>query len=127
MHAELIVRGALAGVEVVHDDSSDLHACEQVSTIGEDNLTAGFDADVFVLLDGVLKDVHHANSIVEADNNLEASWVEGYTVGTFLELLVDLQLEAVRWTVAPNLNSLVRGACRNQVLLNADIHARDRS
>ena len=90
MHAELIVRGALAGVEVVHDDSSDLHACEQVSTIGEDNLTAGFDADVFVLLDGVLEHVHHAHTIVEADHNLETSWVEGHTVGTFLELLVDL-------------------------------------
>ena len=108
MHAELIVRGALAGVEVVHDDSSDLHACEQVSTIGEDNLTARLDADVFVLLDGVLKDVHHAHTIVKTDHNLEASWVEGYTVGTFLELLVDLQLEAVRRTVAPNLHGLVR-------------------
>ena len=108
MHAELIVRRALACVEVVHDDSSDLHACEQVSTVGEHDLTARLDADVLVLLDGVLKDVHHANSIVEADHNLEASWMEGYTVGTLLELLIDLQLEAVRGTVAPNLHGLVR-------------------
>ena len=108
MHAELIVWGALACVEVVHDDSSNLHACKQVTTIGEDDLTARLDANVFVLLDGVLEHVHHAHTIVEADHNLEASWVEGHTVGTFLELLVDLQLETIRGTVAPNLHGLVR-------------------
>ena len=45
----------------------------------------------------------------------------------FLKLLINLQFKAEGWTVTPNLNSLVGGACGNQVLFDADIHARDRS
>ena len=51
--------------------------------------------------------------------------MEGHTAGVFPEQLVDLQFEAIGSTIAPDLYSLVTGACRDQVLLDADIHAGD--
>ena len=125
MHSELVVGRALACVEVVHDDRADLHASKQVTTIGENNLTARLDADVLVLLNRVLEHVHHSYSIVETNHDLEASWVEGHTISTLLELLVDLQLKANLRIVAPDLDCLVGGASGDQVLLNAHVHACD--
>ena len=53
--------------------------------------------------------------------------MESHTIGTLLELLVDLQLKANRGVIAPDLDCLVGGAGRNQVLLNTHVHACDRS
>ena len=94
MHSELVVRRALACVEVVHDDRADLHASKQVTTIGENNLTARLDADVLVLLNRVLEHVHHSYSIVETNHDLEASWVEGHTLGLLRERLINLEFKA---------------------------------
>ena len=122
---ESVVDWILSCVEVVDVDEVDEHAGEKVSTVGEDDFTARLDWQILVLLDRVCEYIHHTNTVEEAYHNLETSWVEGYADGIILELLVDLQLETQRWAVAPNLDGSVRRASRDQVLLDAHIHARD--
>ena len=102
-----VVNRVLRRVEVVDMDEVNEHAGEKVSTVGEDDLTARLDWQILVLLDRVCKYIHHANTVEEAYHNLETSWVEGYADGIILELLVDLQLKAQRWAVAPNLDGPV--------------------
>ena len=122
MGLESVVDGVLSRVEVVHMDKVDIHTSEEVTSITEDNLSALFDRDVLVLLDRVRKHIHHPDSVVETNYNLEASRVEGHTNGIVLELLVDLELEAHRRAVGPDFDGFVRGAGRNQILLYADVH-----
>lgn len=122
MGLESVVDGVLSRVEVVHMDKVDIHTSEEVTSITEDNLSALFDRDVLVLLDRVSKHIHHPDSVVETNYNLEASRVEGHTNGIVLELLVDLELEAHRRAVGPDFDGFVRGAGRNQILLYADVH-----
>ena len=92
MGLEDVVGWVLSGVKVVHVDQVQEHASEKMSTVREDDLIAPLDCDVFVLLDVLVKHVHHPDAIEETDNDLEASRVEGYTHGIFLELLVNLKL-----------------------------------
>ena len=120
-----VVDWILRCVEVVDVDEVDEHAGEKVAAVGEDYLTARLDWQILVLLDRVCEYVHHANAIKEAHHDLEASWMEGDADGIILELLVDLQLKAQRWAIAPNLDGPVGRARRDQVLLDAHIHARD--
>ena len=86
--------GVLSRIEVVYMDEVDIHAGEEVTSITEDNLSALFDRDVLVLLDRVGKHIHHPDSVVETNNNLEACGMESHTNGIVLELLIDLELEA---------------------------------
>ena len=90
MGLESVVYRVLRRVEVVDVDEVDEHAGEEVAAVGEDDLTARLDWQILVLLDRVCKDVHHANTVEEAHNDLEASRVEGDADGIVLELLIDL-------------------------------------
>lgn len=108
MSLEGVVYWILRSVEVVDMNEVHEHAGEKVTTIGEDNLTALLDWQILVLLDRVCKDIHHSNPIKEANNNLETCRVERNAHGIILELLVDLEFESKRWTIAPNLDCLVR-------------------
>lgn len=76
-------------------------------------------------MDGVREDIHHPDAVEETNHYLEAGWVERHTHGIVLELLIDLKVEAEGRTVAPDLDGAVRRAGSNEVLLDADIHARD--
>ena len=116
----------LRRVEVVDVDKVDEHASKKMAAVGEDNLTTCLDGYILILLNSIGEDIHHPDTIEEADNDLEACWMEGDTHGIILELLIDLQFEAKRWAVTPDLHSLVRGAGGNQILLNAHIHTGDR-
>lgn len=105
MSLESIVDRVLRRVEVVDVDEVDKHAGEEMSTVGENNLTTSFNWQVFILLNVVSKDIHHPDSIEEANDNLKASRVECYAHRVILERLIDLKFEAKRWAVAPDLDS----------------------
>jgi len=107
MGLESVVDWVLSSVEVVHMDKVDIHASEEVTSVTEDNLSALFDDDILVLLNRVSKHIHHPDSVVETNYNLETSWMEGHTNGIVLELLIDLELKAHRRAVGPNFDSLV--------------------
>jgi len=91
---ENVLRGILCRVELVDVDESGELAGEKVATVGENDLTTLLDRQVFVLLDGVLEDVHHPDSVEETDYDLEASGVESHTEGVISELLINLKFEA---------------------------------
>ena len=107
MRLEGVIYRVLSRVEIVDVDEVDEHAGEKVATVGENNLSTLFDRQVLVLLNCICKHVHHSNSIEEANDNLETCRMEGYAHGIILELLVDLQFEAKRGAITPNLNSPV--------------------
>ena len=65
-----------------------------MATVAEYDLTALLDVQVLVLLDRVSKHVHHANLVVEADHDLEASRVESDTDRIILESLVYLKFKS---------------------------------
>ena len=107
MGLECVVDGVLSRVEVVHVDKVDIHTGEEVTSITEDNLSALFDRDVLILLDRVGKHIHHPDSVVETNYNLEASWMESHTNGIVLELLIDLEFEAHRRAIGPDFDGFV--------------------
>ena len=96
-----------------------------MSTIRENDLSALLDGNIFILLNTLVKHVHHSDAVVEADNDLETSWVEGHANRILSEPLVDLKLKAEGWAVAPDFDGLIRGASGDQVLLDTDIHTGD--
>ena len=53
--------------------------------------------------------------------------MESHAASLVLERLINLKLEIHGGTVAPDFNSLVAGASRDEVLLYAHIHAGDRA
>ena len=107
MRFEGIIDRVLRRVEIVDVDEVDEHASEKVTTIGENNLSTLFDRQVLVLLNCIRKHVHHSNSIEEPNDNLETCWMEGHALCLILEHLVDLELEAKRGAITPNLDCLV--------------------
>ena len=107
MRFEGIIDWVLRRIEVVDVDEVDEHAREKVTSVREHNFTTLLDWQVLVLLDCVRENVHHSNPIEESNDNLETCRVEGHALSLILELLIDLELEAKRRAVAPNLDSLV--------------------
>ena len=107
MRLEGVIDRVLRRVEVVDVDEVDEHASEKVTSVGEHDLTALLDWQVLVLLDCVRKHVHHSNAIEESNDNLKTCRVEGHTLCLILELLVDLELEAKRRAITPDLDCLV--------------------
>ena len=111
--------------EIVNMDEVYKHASEKMATVRENDFATLLDLNVFVLKNFSLEDIHHSDAIKEAHDYLESSWMERYRHGVILELLVNHQLKAERWTVTPDLDGLIGGARRYQVFLNTDIHAGD--
>ena len=107
MRFEGIIDWVLRRVEIVDVDEVDEHAREKVTSVSEHDLTTLLDRQVLVLLDCVRENVHHSNSIEEPNDNLETCWMEGHTLCLILEHLVDLELEAKRGAVTPNLDCLI--------------------
>ena len=102
-----VIDWVLRSVEIVDVNEVDEHAGEKMTSVREYDLTALLDWQVLVLLDCVRKDVHHSNSIKESNDNLETCWVEGYAFCLVLELLINLELEAKRGAITPDLDCLV--------------------
>ena len=127
MSLECVLRWTSGCEEIVNMDEVYKHASKKMATVREYDLTTLLDLDVFVLKNFFLEDIHHANAIEEANDYLESGWMERYGHGIILELLINHQLKAERWAVAPDLDGLVGRARRNQVFLHADIHAGDGS
>ena len=106
-------RRVLGCVEIVHIDEVDRHAGKEMTAVWEDDLVTWFDWQILVLLNRVSKYIHHSHSVVEANDNLESSWMESHTHGIFLELLINLQFETHAWAIWPNFDSFVWGASHN--------------
>lgn len=104
---EVVMRRVVGRVEVKDLDVLDMLASKEVATVGEHYLAALLDVQVLVLLDGVSEDIHHADLVVEAHHDLEARWVERHAAGLILERLINLKLEVMRGTVAPNFYGFV--------------------
>ena len=64
--------------EIVNMDEVYKHASKKMATVREYNFSARFDLNVFVLEDFSLEDVHHTDAVKEANNDLEAGWMERY-------------------------------------------------
>ena len=78
MSLKCILWRASCCVEIVNMDEVYKHASKKMATIREYDFTALLDLDVFVLEDFSLEDVHHTDAVKEANNNLEAGWMERY-------------------------------------------------
>jgi len=111
----------LSGVELVDIDVALGSASEQVATVGESDFSAALDGDCVERLKALLEHIHHSDSIGETDNQVEARWMEGNTVGFVWVLLTDLK--SWRVGVVPDSHRLVGGAGGDEVLLDADVHA----
>ena len=112
-------------VELVHIDVTLRSTSKKVSTVGESQLSASLDRNNVIRLQTFLKNVHHSDSVSESDDQVEARWVESYTIGFVMEHLADLESWWVR--VVPDSNGLVDGAGGDQVFLDADVHSLDSS
>jgi len=115
----------LASVELVDVDVVLGSAGEQVATIGESDLTAAFDSNGLEWLQAVLEDVHHSDAIGEADDDVEAGWVEGHAIGLIVEYLADFQLKWAWIGIVPYPNRLIDGTGSDKILLDAYVHALD--
>ena len=120
-----VIRGIFGSVELIDVDEGILLAGEKVASVWKNDFTALPYWNVFVLLNGVLENIHHPYALEEPYNNLESSWVESHTHSIFIAewLAVNDKLKAKRRIVAPNFDSLVIWASDNQVLFDANVHA----
>lgn len=96
-----------------------------MTTIGELDFSASFDADGVESLQSLLEDIHEANSVSESYDDVEARGVEGHAVRLVIELLTDLQGGWIG--VVPDSDCFIDGASGDHVLLDADVHALDGS
>lgn len=119
------VLSILAGVELVDIDVALRSTGEEMTTVGESYFSATLDGDRLVGLETLLENVHHANSVGETDDQMEAGWVESHTVGLVVEELANLKLGWVE--VVPNADRLIDGAGSHKVLLDTDVHSLDSS
>ena len=90
---ELELLWALCGVELVDPDRLVVLAGDEVTSVGEDDLTALTDVDVLVRDEVVVQNVHEDHSVAETHHEVEAGRVKGDAVSFFLELLTDFELE----------------------------------
>lgn len=94
MGCELELSWATSRVEFVDPDLFVVLASEQVTSVGEDNLTALLDWDVaLVRLETLVKDVHHLDLVTQTDHEVQTAWVERDTVGFTLGVVDDLGAE----------------------------------
>ena len=108
MSFEDIVDWTFSGEEFKYMDKGLVLAGKETSSIGKDDLTAPLVWKLLVLLNAILKDIHHSDSVIETNNNLETSWMERYTKSFFLIAFADFKVESHGWVVTPNLNCFVR-------------------
>ncbi len=99
-----------------------VRAGEKVAAIGEADLAAELDGNLFEGFQGLLKDIHHSHLVCEADHDVETRGVEGERVRLVLEYLTDVKGAGV---IVPDADSFVSTASTDKLLLNAHIHAID--
>ena len=76
MSLECVLRWASGCEEIVNVDEVYKHAGKKMATVREYDFTTLLDLNVFVLKDFSLEDIHHADAIEEANDDLESGWVE---------------------------------------------------
>ena len=73
---ERVLRWAGGCEEIVNVDEVYKHAGKKMAAVREHDFTTLLDLNVFVLKDFSLEDIHHADAIEEANDDLESGWVE---------------------------------------------------
>jgi len=114
--------GILWQVELVDVNRATVSNGKQVTTMGEFDLTALFDLDIFVGSKILLKQIHHADTLIETNDQMETTRVERNTIGLFFEMLIDLKIKAVLGCVGPNLYRPIDTGGRDKWLLDAGVH-----
>jgi len=96
-----------------------------VTTVREFNLTARFNLNILVGSQVLLKQVHHTDTFVETNHQMETTRVESYTVRLLFEMLINFKIKPVLTRVRPNLDGSINTSGSDKWLLNARIHTVD--
>ena len=125
VHRKLEVLSDGGGVELVYPDLLVVLAGEEMTTVGEHNLTALLDRQLLVLDKGTVQNVHHANLVAEADHDVESTGVERQRMRLKVALVAEFRLEHVAGSVGPQPDGTIRRAGSHEFLFDADVEAVD--
>jgi hypothetical protein len=115
----------LCSIELIDPDVLIVLASKEVTSIGEDNLTALLDRDALVCFQSLVQYVEELYLIAQTDDQVETGWVEGNRVGLCLGVMDYLVLEVAGVSVGPETRGSVTTAGGDQLLLQADIQTID--
>lgn len=114
--------GQLSRVELVHPDLFVVLAGKKVTTVREYDFAALLNWQLLVHHELLVQDVHQADIVAEANHKVQARGMERNCVRLhILRRVAQLRLEHVCCSVRPQAHGSVRRACRDQLLLDANI------
>lgn len=90
MHDEFEMLGNGCCIEFVHPNFLIILTSEQVASVCKNDFATLFDLQAFVFDELVVEDVHHSDFVAEADNQVQATWVERKSMS--LEIASEAQL-----------------------------------
>lgn len=112
-------------VKLVDLDVVRIRNSEKVTAVRKFYFSAILNLNVFEAQKFLLKQIHHSDSFVETNNNVEARRVECDTVRFFFEQLINLQVKPILSRVRPDFHCLVHTCGGNVWLFYAGVHAVD--
>lgn len=97
--------------------------CKKMTSMWKLNLATLLDLNVFVWEQSFFIQIHHSDTLVKSNHNMETAWMESNIVGFFFKKLIDLKSKTVLSGVRPHFNCAIDWSCCNKWLFDTWIHA----